>query len=77
MNDEDQFFIVRRKLLAQPTPKQTQVAKSATTVRAINNEQSLAQHRVGQTETTRERPRATIKEIQQNKDKFENNIFIH
>ena len=77
MEDEEQFLIIRRKLLAQPTAKQTQVAKSATTVRAINNEQSNAQHRVGQSETTRERPRAAMKEIQQNKDKFEKNIFIH
>ena len=77
IDDEDQFFICRRKLLAQPTAKQTQVAKSATTVRAINNEQSHAPHKVGQIEATRERPRATMKEIQQNKDKFEKNIFIH
>ena len=77
LSDENQFFICRQKFLAQPTPKQTQVAKSATTVRVVNNEQSNAQQKVGQTETTRQRSIATMTEVQRNNDKFKNNIFIH
>ena len=77
LGDENQFFICRQKLLAQPTAKQTQVAKSATTVRAINDEQSHAQQNVGQTETARQRSAVTMTEVQWNNDKFKNNIFIH
>jgi hypothetical protein len=77
LGDENEFHIRRQKLLAQPTAKQTQVAKNATTVRIINNEQSIAQQKVGQTETTRQRSTATMTEVQRNNDKFKNNIFIH
>jgi len=77
MGDQDQFFICRQKLLGQPTAKQTQVAESATTVRTINHGHSNAQQKVGPTETTQQDRATTTKEVQQNNDKFKNNIFIH
>ena len=73
LGDENQFLICRQKLLAQPTAKQTQVAKSATTVRAINDEQNHGQQKFGQSETTRQRSAVTMTEVQQNNDKY--NIY--
>jgi hypothetical protein len=39
INDENQFFLLRQKLLGQPTAKQTQVALSAASVDIIHNTQ--------------------------------------
>jgi len=68
INDENQFFVLRQKLLAQPTAKQTQVTRSAAAVDIIHNNIQ----NVGQTNTQ------TIQTIVKRKDnKFKKNLFVH
>ncbi|CAF1459893.1 unnamed protein product [Adineta steineri] len=66
--NEQEFFSLREKLLAQPSIKQILMTKSANAVEIISNVQQN-----GQTTTTI--TKVIVK--RQNFDKFINNIFIH
>ncbi len=61
INDENNFPLLRQKILAQPTAKQAEVAISAASVNIARNQQN------GVMETS----------IKRNKDKFQNNLFVH
>ncbi len=61
INDEDNFLLLRQKILAQPTAKQAEVAISAASVDIVHNQKN------GVMETS----------IKRNKDKFQNNLFVH
>jgi hypothetical protein len=61
INDEDNFLLLRQKILAQPTTKQAEVAISAASVDITRNQQN------GVMETS----------IKRNKDKFQKNLFVH
>jgi len=68
--NENQFFLLRQKLLAQPTGKQTQVAHSAAAVDIITNNLNVLN--VGQRQTQ------TLQIAINRKDnKFMNRLFVH
>jgi hypothetical protein len=67
INDENQFFLLRQKLLGQPTAKQTQIALSAASVNIIHNTQNVRQINTQITQTI----------VQRKDNKFKNNLFVH
>jgi len=67
INDENQFFLLRQKLLGQPTAKQTQVAISAASVDITRTTQNIGQ-------STTQIIQATV---QRKDNKFKNNLFVH
>jgi hypothetical protein len=69
--DEQQFFLLRQKLLAQPTYKQAEVTKRVAGVEIINHQ--LHGQNVQQTST---RP-TTMVTIKRKDQKFNNTLFIH
>ncbi|CAF5127593.1 unnamed protein product, partial [Rotaria sp. Silwood1] len=62
IENEEQFFIIREKLLAQPSIQQIIVSKRAATVNTILHDQHIEEER----RTTRDKD-----------NKFKNKIFIH
>ncbi|CAF1186890.1 unnamed protein product, partial [Didymodactylos carnosus] len=82
IDDENQFFLLRQILLAEPTPKQTQVAKSAATVDIMstdhdnNNVQGMIRRVVAAARTTTTTSTKMIT-IKSKADKFNNTLFIH
>jgi hypothetical protein len=69
IDNEQQFFLLRDKILAQPSIKQAIVKKSAAAVDRITNVQNNRQT------TTASIMDITVK--RQENDKFNNTIFIH
>ena len=61
IDNENDYFLFRQKLFAQPTVKQTQVAISAVAVNIVEKNQNSGRE-------------ITIK---RNSDEFQNNLFIH
>ncbi|CAF4735060.1 unnamed protein product, partial [Rotaria sp. Silwood2] len=70
IDNENRYFVLRQKLLAQPTAKQTQVDQSAARVSLVNHDPN-----VGNVNQKNERtmPMAVIETNQ----KFISNLFIH
>ncbi|CAF4199101.1 unnamed protein product [Adineta steineri] len=66
--NEQEFFVLREKLFAQPSIKQILMTKSANTVEIISNVRQNGQTTIAITKVTVNR---------KNIDKFINNIFIH
>ena len=64
IDNENQFFLLREKLLAQPTAKQTQVTMNAAAVELIDHTISTNAH---------------VKQavIKRDGSKFKNNLFVH
>jgi hypothetical protein len=71
IDDEHHFFLLRQKLLAQPTHKQAEVIKRVAGVEIINHE--LHGSNVQQTSTRA----TTIVTIKRKDQKFNNTLFIH
>ena len=69
IDNEQEFFILREKLLAQPSIKQIVMTKSAAAVEIITNVKK------DQQTTTKPIMEITVKRKQN--DKFQNTIFIH
>ncbi|CAF2717511.1 unnamed protein product [Rotaria sp. Silwood2] len=67
LNDEHEFFLLREKLLNQPTAKQTQLTISASTVELTQSTRHVTQQNYNSMEAT----------IKSKSDKFKNNIFLH
>jgi hypothetical protein len=66
--DERQFFLLRQKLLGQPTAKQTQVTNSVASVHGADDEPSVGPTQIRRgTETT----------IKRKTNKFESTLFVH
>jgi len=68
--NENQFFLLRQKLLTQPTAKQTQVAQSAAAVDIITTDLNVLN--VGQTQS-----RTLQITINRKDNKFKNRLFVH
>ncbi|CAF4380022.1 unnamed protein product, partial [Adineta steineri] len=66
--NEQEFFVLREKLFAQPSIKQILMTKSANAVEIISNVQQNGQTTI---------PITKIIVKRKNTDKFINNIFIH
>jgi hypothetical protein len=74
ISDENQFFMLRQKLLTQPSIKQAIVAKSANRVHLIHDNSNNIPEAAA---AAQPQPRSIEITVEQKQDKFKNAIFIH